>query len=83
MYMSCTCIYIPAAERTSLASPGNENVRKTIVALAAILAPSPESFRVTLVCSARSPSFNLGGVHCFELSNLHHTCTSTFAYDSG
>ena len=42
-------IVLPAADRTFSASEGNEKERNTIVADAAILAPSPESFTLILV----------------------------------
>ena len=56
--LTCIRIYIalPAADMTFSANAGNEKVRKTIVADAAILAPSPESFTVTLVGCAPSNS---------------------------
>ena len=50
-YSNLYYIALPAADMTFSASPGNEKVRKTIVADAAMLVPSPESFTVTLVGS--------------------------------
>ena len=42
---------VPAADKTFCSRSGNEKVRKTNVADAAMLAPSPESLTVTLVSS--------------------------------
>ena len=47
MYMQ-VLLMLPAAERTFSHSPGNEKVRNTIEAEAAMFAPSPESFNVIL-----------------------------------
>ena len=47
MDMSSLYIHVPAAERTFPARPGNENVRNTMVADAAMFAPS-DNFIVTV-----------------------------------
>ena len=71
------CICLPAADRTFSASPGNENVRKTIVD-DAILAPSPESLTVTCVdCGSSISSSYKNRVHYKYKHVDKHTCILT------
>ena len=48
MHVLRSCAYSPVADMTSFASPGNENVKKTYDKEEENLAPSPDSFTITV-----------------------------------
>ena len=73
MYSVCYLYSVSAAKRTLSASPGKENVRKTMLDVAAILAPSPESFSVMQVCGGTCAFSNfIKGKYCRCKSLCHY-----------